>query len=145
MKRFCVITKILLGLAITVLSLSCSRQLRESFSSMMVLKQGVIEKYRAEDSSIQIFNGKSLIVSIINSPFNDLDESTQKEKAKEIAIWVKGQYKESGSLDSIVITFVRHKSYLLVFNANQARSYRFKMTELPSTLMGSVNILPTNA
>lgn len=101
----------------------------EEMGAMVDLRQKVLQKYSCEDVGIQIMNGSSLNVSLINSEFNDLSNSQQTDSALDIAQFVKDNYTGKATLIRIVIIFVKN-SRVGPLNANQFMSFPFELSEL---------------
>ena len=101
----------------------------EEMGAMVDLQQKVLQKYSCEDVGVQIMNGSSLNVSLINSEFNDMPSSQQADSALGVAQFVKDNYTGKATLTRIVITFVKN-SRVGPLNANQFMSFPFELSEL---------------
>lgn len=101
----------------------------EELEAMMELRQKVAQTYSCEDVGIQIMNGNTLNVSLINSKFNELSQSQQADSARDVAKFVKDNYTGQAEIVRIVITFVKNTKVGPV-NTNQTYSYPFEVAEL---------------
>ncbi|HEX2996203.1 MAG TPA: hypothetical protein VHP14_15360 [Anaerolineales bacterium] len=99
------------------------------FEAMLDLQLKIAETYTCEDLSIQIMNGNTLNVSLINSGFNELSPSQQVNSAREVAQFVKENYTGNIEFDRIVIIFVKNAK-TGPLNTNQSFSYPFEVSEL---------------
>ncbi len=97
--------------------------------AMMGLREKILQSYTCEDAGIQIMNGNTLNISLINSEFNDLPMSQQAEKAREIAKFVKANYTGKAQIVRIVIILVANTKVGPV-NTNRFFSYPFNVSEL---------------
>jgi hypothetical protein len=101
----------------------------EEMGAMLDLRQKMLQEYSCEDVGIQIMNGSSLNVSLINSEFNDLPNSEQADSAIEVAQFVKDNYTGKAALTRIVIIFVKNNR-VGPLNTNQTISFPFGLSEL---------------
>ncbi len=97
--------------------------------AMMELQRKIRETYPCESVEIQIMNGNTLNISLVNSKFNDLAEPERAEKALEVAKFVKENYTGKAHIIRIMITFVENTKVGPV-NANSTSSYPFDISEL---------------
>ncbi|NEQ45303.1 MAG: hypothetical protein F6K00_17800 [Leptolyngbya sp. SIOISBB] len=80
---------------------------------------------------VTLHNVNSVVISFINSHFNDLTETEKAAKAEEIAQFVKDNYDSVDKIDDIVVSFVVHKKYFLLFEyTNSLDTFTFKISEL---------------
>lgn len=101
----------------------------EELQAMMDLREKIRQTYTCEDVGVQIMNGSTLNISLINSEFNDLSTSEQADKAREVAKFVKANYTGKANIIRIVIIFVRNTRVGPV-NTNSSFSYPFEISEL---------------
>ena len=107
-----------------ILALSCSRKNIHDLMELIPLRKALIKEYRTDEVNLSIWNGNTLAVSFINSPFNDLSKAEKEVKAKEIARFVNGQYTSMETISTISVSFVVHKNYV-IFNYNNSLSTFF--------------------
>jgi len=101
----------------------------EEMGAMLSLQQQIIKTYPCEDAGVQLTNGNSLNISLVNSEFNDLSQSQQSDKAREIAIFVKDNYTGNADITRIVINFVLSKKVGPMSTSNSF-SYIFNVSDL---------------
>ena len=95
------------------------------------LREEIIDEYQDADVQVTLHNVNSVVISFINSHFNDLTETEKAEKAEEIAQFVKDNYDPVDKVDDIVVSFVVHKKYFLLFEyTNSLDTFTFKISEL---------------
>ena len=101
----------------------------EEFQAMVDLQQKIRQTYNCNNVGVQIMNGNTLNISLINSEFNNLSGSEQAEQAREVAKFVKTNYKGKAEITHIVITFTQSIKAGPV-NTNSSFSYPFEVSEL---------------
>ena len=101
----------------------------EEMGAMFELREKMLQEYSCEDVGVQIMNGSSLNVSLINSEFNDLPNSQQADSALGVAQFVKDNYTGKAALTRIVIIFVKNNR-VGPLNTNQSISFPFELSEL---------------
>jgi hypothetical protein len=101
----------------------------DELQAMLELRQKVAQTYPCEEVGIQIMNGNTLNVSLVNSQFNDLSTAEQADKAREVAKFVKTNYTGKANVVRIVIIFVKNAKVGPV-NTNSSFSYPFDISEL---------------
>ena len=95
------------------------------------LREEIIDEYKDADVQVTLHNVNSVVISFINSHFNDLTETEKAAKAEEIAQFVKDNYDSVDKIDDIVVSFVVHKKYFLLFEyTNSLDTFTFKISEL---------------
>ena len=88
----------------------------QAFQDLSSLRNKIIEKYHENNVGLLIHNGNAISVSFTNSSFNKLEPAQKKEKAKEIALYVKENYAPMDNIDKIIVSFVIHKTYFFVID-----------------------------
>ncbi len=101
----------------------------DELQAMMQLREEIRQTCTCEDVGVQIMNGNTLNISLINSEFNDLSTSEQGDKAREVAKFVKANYTGNANIVRIVIIFVQNTKVGPV-NTNSSFSYPFEVSEL---------------
>lgn len=101
----------------------------DELEAMMELRQKIAQTYTCEDVGVQIMNGNTLNISLINSEFDDLSQSQQADSAREVAQFVKDNYTGKAEIVRIVITFVKNAK-VGPLNTNRTFSYPFEISEL---------------
>ena len=112
---------------LVVFTTGCIQQLQD----LEPLKEQIVDEYKDENVRLQLHNGNSVGVSFINTPFNDLTQAEQEQKATEIAQFVKYNYDSIDKVDYIFVAFIVHKRYfLLVEYTNALDTFHFEKDEL---------------
>jgi hypothetical protein len=101
----------------------------DELQAMMDLREKIRQTYVCEDVGVQIMNGNTLNISLINSEFNDLSTSEQADKARQVAKFVKTNYTGNANIVGIVIIFVQNTRVGPV-NTNSSFSYPFEVSDL---------------
>jgi hypothetical protein len=101
----------------------------DEMDAMFDLRQKILQEYSCKDVGIQIRNGNGLIVSLINSEFNEGSYSQQAENARDVAQFVKDNYTGKAALTHIGITFVK-SNQVGPLNTNRTVSFVFELSEL---------------
>ena len=78
----------------------------DQLAGLQELQSTLDETYPSGSIEIQINNGGTLQINMINSGFLDLSELERQAKAKEIAILVTENYKAINTINTISITFI---------------------------------------
>jgi hypothetical protein len=99
------------------------------FNAMFQLRKQILETYQCQDVGVQLMNGDTLNISLINSEFNSLSSSGQSASAYEIASFIKDKYTGKAEITRIVITFVENNR-IGPLNTNWSSSYSFTMSDL---------------
>lgn len=99
------------------------------FKAMVDMQQKLAQTYSCQNVGVQIMNGDTLNISLVNSEFNDLPSSQQTDKARDVAQFVKDNYKGQAKIVRIVITFAKNTRVGPV-NTNLTFSYPFDVSEL---------------
>lgn len=116
------------------LNFSCSKETRQSFADMSALKTDLIREYRTANIKISVHNSSVLIISFVNTAFNDLDLQTQQHKAHEVALFAKLHYRAIGSINSIAVTFMVERNYIVFHYTNVLFSGYFEARRLGTEL-----------
>jgi hypothetical protein len=127
-------------LHLLVLNSSCSQRVPESSPDLIALRGKLIQAYRHQDISVVIQNSNVLGVSLINSPFNELDDIDKKKLAQEIAVFVTNHYAAINKVERVWVSFVTSETYAFVFQYNDGRTFQFDKNYLVRA--GMVNERP---
>src|SRR4030095_11355196 len=122
-------TKRLLTIAFLMLPLLILRTgCVQSYQDLFPLREKIIQEYKESNVSVVIQNGNTVGVSFINTAFNGLEQTKKEAKAKEIAIFVKENYKSIDNIDMIWVSFTIYKTYFFVFNyTNSLDTFFYKV------------------
>lgn len=103
-------------------------EMGELFQEMIALQGALATKFEAQAFQIKVNNGNALIITVVNSPYNDLGSFEQGERAIEIAEFA---FENFGGIDQIDVIYVEFVSNTQVgpFNANSSRVYKFQTKE----------------
>jgi len=99
------------------------------------------------DNNVGVFlsNGSALTIRLVNSPLKDLPAGEKATKAREIARLAVESYAPRSTLKSVSVTFAVHRSYLGIFNYDDATDFfRFAMAQLIEKPSDS-SVAPTRA
>ena len=99
------------------------------FNAMLQLREQILERYQCKDAGVQLMNGNTLNISLINSEFNELSSSEQSASAYEIALFIKDNYIGKAGITHIVIAFVQNNR-IGPLNTNWTSTYPFDVSEL---------------
>jgi hypothetical protein len=102
---------------------------KSEFSAMVDLREKTLATYPCQDAGVQIMNGTTLNITLINSEYSNLSYSEQAEKAEEIASFVKNNYSGSINILRIGITFTE-SAQTGPINTNRFNSFSFDVSEL---------------
>jgi hypothetical protein len=116
---------IVIALHILVLNSGCSRQALETSPDLAALRKKLIAEYGHQDITVVIQNSNVLGVSLINSPFNELEEIDKKQKAQEIAVFVTNHYAPINKVEKVWVSFVTSETYAFIFQYDEGRTYQF--------------------
>lgn len=105
------------------------RTLGAAMQEMAELQPLILEEYPAEGLEVQIQNGNTLVIRLINSEANDFSQREQQERAREIALFARNHFGAMEGISAIQVTFVRHREVLGLFTT-QEWSYTFEVSEL---------------
>lgn len=98
-----------------------------NIEALLILQRDIASRYPAV-TEIGLETDNVLVVSLVNSPFNDVTETERQNTAREIAQFVRYHYTDISNLRTIQISFVK-KSEILGMSANSGRMYTFKAVE----------------
>ena len=119
---FCIFVAVLLS--------ACNRKDAQVFKEMIPLRNALVQKYKVADIRLATWNGNNLTISFINSSFNDLTDPEKQSKAAEIARFINTHYVSIMYIQSIFISFVIYKNYVLFDYTNSLHSYFFNTSNL---------------
>ena len=81
--------------------------------------------------TVNLSNGHFLAVGLVNAPSAEWPKERRQSQAREIAQLAYDKISSRVSLDTVVVTYVAHRKYLLVFDyTNSLDSFTFKAIEL---------------
>jgi len=126
------ILRLLILLGIVVSGCSNAKEAYKSLGDLQQLHADLTTKYK-EELSLNINNDKYLSISIINSKLNELPIEQKKQKAREIAVYAVGSYKNSNELETVSVGYVIHKSYIIINYTEAMEQYRFNVSELKNS------------
>jgi len=84
-----------------------------------------------DEVTVNLSNGHFLAVGLVNAPSAEWPKERRQSQAREIAQLAYDKIHSRVSLDTVVVTYVAHRKYLLVFDyTNGLDSFAFKASEL---------------
>ncbi|MCW3127653.1 MAG: hypothetical protein JWO03_3311 [Bacteroidetes bacterium] len=99
--------------------------------TLLVLQDTLNRKYNAK-TSVEMTNGNSISVTLINSGYNDSTAETQKRIVKEIKEVTSYVFKQSPGLQDGRIIFLSDHSFL-IFSSTSSISYQVEY-DIPDTV-----------
>jgi hypothetical protein len=91
----------------------------------------VVKATGHEEVTVNLSNGHFLAVGLVNAPSAAWPKQRRQSQAREIAQLAYDKIHSRVSLDTVVVTYVAHRKYLLVFDyTNGMDSFAFKANEL---------------
>jgi hypothetical protein len=106
---------------------SVVENVRGTLEALAILQQDIASRYPVV-TEIGLETDNVLVISLVNSPFNDLTETEQQNTAQEIAQFAKDHYTGSSTLRTIQVSFIKH-SEILGVSTNRGRTYAFKVMD----------------
>ncbi len=101
----------------------------EDAASIVDIRQKIMKAYPAENVSVEYDSDGLLIITLTNSPYNQLDDVLKWAKARDIARFVKYNYKTINRVNEIQVGFEARTHYLF-FDYAPIRAYIFNLPEL---------------
>lgn len=101
----------------------------DAFGDMVALQQEVAAEYPAQAVQIQIQNGDTLGVGLVNSQWGKADEDDQARTAEDIARFVVAHYAGVDAITRIQVTFTQQAEAFGV-NVNTSHTYVFDVSAL---------------
>ncbi len=101
----------------------------DAFGDMVALQQEVAAEYPAEAVQIQIQNGDTLGVGLVNSQWGKADKDEQARTAEDIARFVVAHYAGIDAVTRVEVTFTQQAEALGV-NVNTSHTYVFDVSDL---------------
>jgi len=81
--------------------------------------------------TVNLSNGHFLAVGLVNAPSAEWSKERRQNQAREIAQLAYDKLNSRASLDTVAVSYVVHRKYLLVFDyTNSLDSFAFKAIEL---------------
>ena len=105
------------------------KQTASDFDDMFELRSDLLEKFQAEDISIQILNNHVLVVTLTNTPYSDNPLDKQRSIALAIARVSAASFQSQERIDIYRITFVRQRG-ILGFTAFGSVDFDFASSEV---------------
>ena len=95
------------------------------------VQSAVVKATGHDEVTVNLSNGHYLAVGLVNSPSADWPKERRQSQAREIAQLAYDKLRLRASLDTVAVTYVAHRRYLLVFNyTNGMDSFAFKASEM---------------
>lgn len=94
--------------------------LANSFGELQEVRREVAAATRHDNIGVNLNNGRSLTVNVVNSPFKELPDHQREAKAREIAGVAYKAFPGRATLEQVVVVFVVHTTYVLLFSYNDA-------------------------
>jgi hypothetical protein len=116
------------------LNFGCSKETRQRFADLSALKADLIREYRTANIKVSVHNSSVLIISFVNTAFNDLDFQTQKQKTREVALFAKLHYRAIESIESIAVVFMVERNYIVFHYTSVRLSSYFRVGALGNEL-----------
>ncbi len=101
----------------------------DTFGDMVALQQEVAEEYPAEAVQIQIQNGDTLGVELVNSPWGKGGENEQARVAEDIARFVVTHYAGIEAVTYVQVAFTQQAQVVGV-NVTNSHTYVFEVSSL---------------
>ncbi len=122
---------ILCTLLILVTLSSCSALNNPAQSELGSLQNRLQSKFGTQNIGLTISNGNMLMVSFVNSGFNELPPQEQQQKARDIALFVTQNYGSIQQIKQIWVSFVIYRTLFNVFNyTNSLDTFMYDRREL---------------
>jgi hypothetical protein len=104
-------------IAATAVCVSCQsvRQAANVIGELQQVQQAA-SKAVGSEVNVNLNNGNSLVIGIVNSPLKALPTEQKKAKALEVAQLAYRSYPQAAKLDQVSVVFVTQKSYVGVVN-----------------------------
>src|SRR5215510_9474753 len=123
---------ILIGAIALGVSCQSIRQAANVIGELQQVQQAV-SKAVGSEVNVNLNNGNSLVIGIVNSPLKDLPTEQKKAKALEFAQLAYRSYSQAAKLDQVSIVFVAQKSYGGVVNyKDSSDALNFTSSDLSS-------------
>ena len=91
----------------------------------------VVKATGHDEVTVNLSNGHFLAVGLVNAPSAEWPKERRQSQAREIAQLAYDKLHLRVSLDTVAVTYVAHRKYLLVFDyTNGMDSFAFKASEL---------------
>ncbi len=117
----------LLLLCLVFSATGCS--LMADLQDVMAFRTALVDEYGEQNVNVTI-SGAMLMISFVNSPFNDLSAEDQESRAREIATFTLSNYPSIDSVNKIVVIFaVQEKRGVVTYTDNTA-AFTFLKSEL---------------
>ncbi|HKA23326.1 MAG TPA: hypothetical protein VKN18_33990 [Blastocatellia bacterium] len=97
--------------------------------NLIPLRAELVKQYNEQNIELRVVNGSTLTIALINSRFNDLQSDERQQKAREIATFAKNHYASIDTIESLGVSFVSSKSFIIA-SSNQVENYIFRKNEL---------------
>ena len=139
---------IALLLQFLLLNSGCIQPSYEAPPDLIELQGKLIHEFRHRDIYVVIQNPNDLVVSLVNSRFNELDENKKKDKAEEIAVFVNNNFGPIKKVERVLISFVTSETYVFIFQYSQSRTFQFDKKYLVNAGMvnkPAENVIKANA
>lgn len=127
-----------------LLCAGCSETFK-ALTDLARLRNDLMKQYNERDINVTVQNSHVLGISFINSSFNKLGEAEREEKAREIALFAKDHYAAMSAIDTIWVSFVDAKNYIVFHYSTIIGSYVFNKNGLaPSNNNGGRSVLSSS-
>jgi hypothetical protein len=100
----------------------------EQLSALPPLQADLLKNCDCERVSVQVMNGHVLQVALVNTRYYDLSDPERGDRARSVAVFVAGDYKDMQTIDVIAIDLSRSVSAGLTLT--QSVGYVFNVDEL---------------
>jgi hypothetical protein len=120
-------------IAATAVCVSCQsvRQAANVIGELQQVQQAVSKAVGTSEVNINLNNGTSLVIGIVNSPLKALPTEQKKAKALEVAQLAYRGYPQAAKLDQVSVVFVAQKSYAGVINyKDTSDAFNFAASDL---------------
>ena len=103
---------------------------KAKIGELMAVQRAVQQRVGLSPVNINVMNGSTLTVSIVNTPFHDLAADSKKAKARELAQVALEAYAGRAQLQRIVVVFVVQRGFLLFHYTDGTDAHFFQADEL---------------
>jgi hypothetical protein len=132
---------VLTFLAFTTVLASCSgvHQLAGIFQDLRKLQLDLAKALGYDQIQVQLINGDSLQIGVLNSPWKELPADQKNSKALAIARLAYKGYRSRSALRSVTVNFAVHRSYLGVFDYDSRDPFEFEISQLTSESLAPID------
>jgi hypothetical protein len=106
-------------------------RIASTIGELQQVQQDVKKASGTDNVTVNLNNGTSLSVGLLNSSLGTLPSDQKKAKALEVAQIAYRSYPQRAKLDEVSVAYIVHRTYLGVFNYTDSRdAFNFATSEL---------------